>query len=164
MRCEEARVQMLSADPSELAGEETTSLASHLAACPACRQRAAVLLDGQSELARALERMSRRDVEWRKAERAGGADRTGEPPFHRLPRFVAGATGAALVAAAALLVWWKPPGFLSPTGEGGEAVVSVGDWNESLSFGVDVSPDGRMAVLQTGDPRFVVVWQYEPTY
>ena len=166
VRCEEAREAMLTAAPPELAGDGTSALSNHLAGCPACRRRAAVLLDGQSELARALDAMSSRDADGRDADReaadgARGGEQSSDAPERRL-RVAAGVTGAVLAAAAVLLVWTTPE-LLPPGGGTGDAVVVVGDRDGPSTFGVDVPPDGGTAVIQTGDPRFVVVWQYDPS-
>ena len=153
MRCDEAREEILTAGVSELTGEATaTPLSTHLSSCSACRRRADAVLGGQEDLARALDRMSST------AGARGDEARSG-----RAPRLLSGGIGAVLAAAAVLLVWIRP-GFLSLGGEGGDAVVVVGERGAPASLEVDVPPDGRMAVIETGDPRFVVVWQYDPTH
>lgn len=60
MTCDEAREEMLTAEPPELLGQGDGILAAHIAGCSACAERAKVLSSALSPLAASVNRRSYR--------------------------------------------------------------------------------------------------------
>lgn len=146
---------MLEAEPAELAGTAATPLAAHIRGCARCGPVAKRLLEGQEELAGALDRKRPRvpvEEALRQARQA--------PEGRGRPTWFAGGAAATLAAAAilaVLLLTGPEPPDGEPWAGGGEIALIE---REQPAPAVE-APEGRnVMVLDTGNPKMRIVWVY----
>lgn len=160
MRCDEARQRMMTAAPEELEPEGSGALSAHLRRCSRCERRAAVLRSAQQELAGALDRMAHRSGPTTEVEPAGSPARpAGGGTGSTVRRWTGAGLGAALAAAAALVLWIAG-GDLAPWDGSRSPLVEIGGGPPGARFELEVPRDGRTAVFRTEDPDLIVVWKY----
>ena len=142
MDCTNFQDALLEADAEELRAEGGTPLAEHIRACPACRARAAAILDGTAALARALDAgVAARALPERRARRWRGALRIAIP-------LTAAATLAALLLTreSALHRDIEPPAYAAPRVPRSPVVNAAGD--------------GAVAIMSTSNPSITIVWNF----
>ena len=156
MKCTEARLALLEADPATLEGRTQEPLARHILSCADCRARAEAILQGECLLASGLsEEMPLPDPD-RIIAMAQGGDPVVIPFTKRFRRGAWGGAGAALIplAAAATLAAL----FLgrTPSLPGPEFIP------RPVQAGLEVeAPAGRsVAVLETSNPDITVLWLF----
>jgi anti-sigma factor RsiW len=143
-----ARVQMLTAEPTELQGIGHSDLARHLAGCERCGRIAAALLVAQRELTLALlppgtDSAQAARAAWRAAERRRARNRAA--------RWVAPLAVAAGLATV-LLNRGSPPSVPESPPLRPEPV--------SQRLRVTAPPGRSVAVLETENSNVVVIWFY----
>lgn len=141
---------LLEADPIELAGEGGSPLASHVRECERCRATAATLLEGQAELAMALEGTRPRIV----VEEAIAAARAQQS---RMARRRAAWRWLPPIAAAAVLAGLLVlrPFELGRNGELGPTYTS-----RHVQPLVEAPAGKDVMVFKTKDPSITVIWFY----
>ena len=148
--CETARELLLEADPAELRGEGDGSLAAHLRACAACRQRAQFLLGETDVLRSSLFAL-------------GPAAHEPVPALAVPHRPTRSATwrGArilvplALAAGIAVLVLVRGHQVTPPARAGLQLAKAT-----PAPLDVQVPAGQSVAVFQTANPNIVVIWSY----
>jgi anti-sigma factor RsiW len=175
MKCREAEILLLEADPYELRGEGDGALATHLRRCEACRRSARRILEGERALDDALRaRAARRSVdhvlrEVRATLAEGREDPAGQVPG--APRSIRWKVAVPLAAAAvaAIALWSRGPGdestpvspvvrpaWSAPPSATASTAAEAGE----RGSGLRVEADERFALLPTESPTISVVWFY----
>lgn len=155
MRCEDAIVRLLEAEPAELRGRGETKLARHVAECPRCARVAAALLAEMATLDEVLAGYASAGDADAAADRAlGGIEhRASRRPL----RSWRGGVGVSIAAAAGLAA-------LLLLGRDGETPgVPAAEPAPEPPARVAVTPpsDRGVAVLETENPKITIVWLYE---
>jgi anti-sigma factor RsiW len=155
--CVEMRERLLEADPAELLGEGDSTVALHVAGCPACTAAARRILRSQQELADALSQLSARA-----APAAGVVSVDLGASAESAVRPARGARRSLLrvmppLAAAAVLVLF----LLQP--RAADELPRLEPVPEPTAYALDMpmvnATDGSdVAVMQTSNPNITVVW------
>lgn len=148
MTCATARTLMLTADPAELAGSTGSDLALHIATCASCRGHVALLLEAQSELARALDAPGDQDSLGAVRSALAIARRRRDDARQRRWTFPL-AAAAVLAGLVVIRLGGRAPVQPSPP-----AVPPAAGHRITVT-----PPRGRnVAVLQTDNPNVVIIW------
>ena len=170
-RCSEIRDLLLEASPQELAGRDDSSVARHVAECPACGKVAALLLEETAALDRALAFQGPPDVDAILDAALGthghtgsedSAAATGDPATRtltgagaRVLPFPSWTRWTVLAAAAVATIL-----FLQAAPDAGSPGRLASRLSETPPL-VESAPNHNVAVMETANPDITVLWFFQ---
>ena len=150
MNCDLAFEHMLEADPVELAGQDDSELAAHVAQCSRCAAVAAEILAGQEALAQGIRQLQ---AEGSVEDLLPGVRRAAATPRRRWLTRVALPLAAA--AALALLIVGDRSTVPPP-----ESTLQIADALPRPEQSVRLAPNTNAIVFKTSNPKITVLWFY----